>query len=114
MLSKVERLAGGVAVAWLEGRLNVGGDLIVLEADLRKLVDSGVNKLVVDLSAVDHVDSAALGVLVGIAGALRANSGELKAAGLQRRVAEVFGITRLAKVIDIHPDVDSAARSFAA
>lgn len=114
MLSKIEKIAGDVTVAYLQGRLNVGSNLMFLENDLKKLVETGARKVVVDLSGVDYVDSAGLGVLVGIAGILRTQSGELKAAALQKRVADVFEITRLTKVIDTHPSVDSAAKSFTA
>ncbi len=114
MLSKVETIEGGVTVAYLSGRLNVGSNLMFLEGDLKKLVEGGTKKMVVDMSGVDYVDSAGLGVLVGIAGILRTAGGEMKAAALQQRVADVFQITRLTKVIDVQPDVAAAAKSFAA
>ncbi len=114
MLSKVETIEGDVTVAYLSGRLNVGSNLMFLEGDLKKLVEGGAKKMVVDMSAVDYVDSAGLGVLVGIAGVLRTAGGELKAAALQQRVADVFQITRLTKVIDVHQDVAGAAKTFAA
>lgn len=112
MLSRVESIDGGVTVAYLAGRLNVGANLMFLEGDLKKIVEGGVKKMVVDLSGVEYVDSAGLGVLVGIAGILRTSGGELKAAALQQRVADVFQITRLTKVIDVHTDVAAAAKSF--
>lgn len=112
MLSKVETTENGVTVAYLQGRLNVGTNLMFLEGDLKKLVENGARKMVVEMSGVDYVDSAGLGVLVGIAGILRTQDGELKAAALQQRVADVFQITRLTKVIEVHPDLAAATQSF--
>jgi anti-sigma B factor antagonist len=114
MLNKVETVEQDVTVAYLQGRLNVGSNLMFLEGDLKKLVENGARKVIVDMSGVDYVDSAGLGVLVGVAGILRTQGGELKAAGLQQRVADVFQMTRLTKVIEVHSDVSAAAKTFQA
>lgn len=61
------------------------------------LVDSGVRELVIDLSDVDHIDSASLGCLMDICKAMSDQNGVVKLIGLQERVrmfAVLAGLTR--------------------
>ena len=65
-----------------------------------------LRNVVVDLSEVDFLDSAGLGVLVALLKRVLERGGDMKIAGLQKRVRMVFEITRAFKVFDIF---DSAA-----
>jgi anti-sigma B factor antagonist len=67
--------------------------------------------VVVDLSAVEFLDSSGVGALVGAAASLRAAGGSLRLACPPPRVQKVFRISRLAEVIPIYDDVDDAARA---
>ena len=61
------------------------------------LVDSGVRELVIDLSNVDHIDSASVGCLMDICKAMSDQNGVVKLVGLQERVrvfAVLAGLTR--------------------
>jgi anti-sigma B factor antagonist len=113
VISKVETTPAGVTIAWLEGRLNVGSNLLFLEGDLKKIVEGGAKSVVLNLAGVNYVDSAGLGVLIGIAGMLRQAGGEAKIAALQPRVAEIFNIARLPKVVPVYADNDAALAAFA-
>lgn len=72
---------------------------------------SAVRIVVVDLSAVEFLDSSGVGALVGAAAALREAGGSLRLACPPPRVQKVFRISRLAEVIPIFDDVDEAART---
>lgn len=67
--------------------------------------------VVVDLGAVEFLDSSGVGALVGAAAAMRAAGGSLRLACPPPRVQKVFRISRLAEVIPIYHDVDEAART---
>ena len=66
--------------------------------------------VVVDLSAVEFLDSSGVGALVGAAAALRDDGGSLRLACPQPRVQKVFRISRLAEVIPIYDNVDEASK----
>ena len=70
-----------------------------------------VRIVVVDLSAVEFLDSSGVGALVGAAAALREAGGSLRLACPPPRVQKVFRISRLAEVIPIYDDVGEAART---
>jgi anti-sigma B factor antagonist len=81
-----------------------------LRERLGELVGAG-QVVVVDLSAVEFLDSSGLGAFVGAANALRAAGGSLRLACPRPHVQKIFRISRLAEVIPIHEDVASAAAS---
>ena len=83
-------------------------------AEVRKLVDGGVRKLLLDMKAVTYADSASIGCLMDIRRLLQEQEGTLKICGLQPRVETLISMTGVNKIIDIHREEDSAVRAFAA
>jgi anti-sigma B factor antagonist len=75
---------------------------------LQRLLESGTNVLIVDLSRVRFIDSSGLGAL--LSGYKNANlrQGSLVLAGLQSRVQSMFELTRLHRVFDIYPNLQEA------
>ena len=95
--------------------VSVGGEIDVYTAPklrdkITELVGAGVYDLVIDMEAVEFLDSTGLGVLVGGLKKVRANSGSLQLVCNQDRLLKIFRITGLAKVFVIH---DSAAAALA-
>jgi len=68
----------------------------------------GHRYLVLDLSAVDRIDSTGLGVLVGARKRLRAGNGQLRLAAASGNVVRVLHATGLDRVLPLYPDVASA------
>jgi len=62
---------------------------------------------------VDHLSSAALGALITIHNKLKARGGVLKLANIDPQIYEVFVITKLNKLFEIHESLDAAVESFA-
>ena len=91
----------------------VGGEIDVYTAPklrdtITDLVGKGLYDIVVDLSAVEFLDSTGLGVLVGGLKKVRAHDGSLSLVCSQDRLLKIFRITGLAKVFVIHADQESA------
>jgi anti-sigma B factor antagonist len=68
-------------------------------------------RIVVDLEAVDFLDSAGLGILVGGLKRARSRGGELELVSSSREVLKPLELTGLDRVFTIHPGRDSALRS---
>ena len=79
-----------------------------LRNGLVDLVNKGRSQLVVDVDAVEFLDSTGLGVLVGGLKRARAIGGGLSVVCTQPRLLKVFAITGLSKVFAIHESVDAA------
>jgi anti-sigma B factor antagonist len=73
-------------------------------------VGEGRAQLVLDLTGVDLVDSAGLGVVVGAQRRVRSWGGRLVVAGLEGRVRAVFELARLDEILELAPTLDDALR----
>jgi anti-sigma B factor antagonist len=69
-------------------------------------------KLLISFANVDHLSSAALGALITIHQKVKAKGGQLRLAEIDPQIYEVFVITKLNKLFDIHDDVERASKSF--
>ncbi|GAA4671312.1 anti-sigma factor antagonist [Nocardioides nanhaiensis] len=94
--------------------VSVGGEIDVYTAPklrdkITELVGAGVYDIVVDMEAVEFLDSTGLGVLVGGLKKVRAHDGSLQLICNQDRLLKIFRITGLAKVFVIHESADALA-----
>ena len=64
--------------------------------------------LILDFCNVQFLSSAVLGLLIRISKKTYEHDGQLKLCGIKPKIYEIFKITRLTKIFDIHDDIDSA------
>jgi anti-anti-sigma factor len=83
----------------------VGEQLLRLEVE-------GHRKLVVDLAAVERIGSTTIAKLVRMHLKLRDAGGRLVLCGLQPRIAEIFDILQLRRLLFIYADQRAALESF--
>ena len=93
--------------------VSVGGEIDVYTAPklrdkITELVAAGAHDLIVDLEAVEFLDSTGLGVLVGGLKKVRAHDGRLQLVCTQDRLLKIFRITGLAMVFAIHDSAEAA------
>ena len=85
-------------------------------ADLRTAIDSligeSAQKLVVNLSQVQHINSTAIGAMVGAAKRLGQNDGDLKVYGLADNLKRTFDLVGASSVLEIYDSEDSAIAAF--
>ena len=91
----------------------VGGEIDVYTAPrlrdkITELVADGIYQIVIDMEAVEFLDSTGLGVLVGGLKKVRAHDGSLELVCNQDRLLKIFRITGLAKVFVIHETPEAA------
>jgi anti-sigma B factor antagonist len=69
-------------------------------------------KVVIDLGNVQHMSSAALGMLVALRTVIETKKGgQLRLANLRDDLLQIFKLTKLHKVLKIHEGVDEALAS---
>ena len=91
----------------------VAGEVDVATAPrLRKetiaLVSAGHYRVVLDLEAVDFLDSTGLGVLIGVLRRVGAVGGELRVVCSTPRIVDLFTVTGLDRVFDLRPTLADA------
>ncbi|HEY0759006.1 MAG TPA: STAS domain-containing protein [Acidisarcina sp.] len=111
--SEITHLDSASAIVTVRGRLTTGSHLSVTQAQLTRLVDTGVTHLLIDLSSVEYLDSAALGMLIQINGELRTRSGELRLAGANARILSLLRLTGTEQMLNVYPDMESGRTGFA-
>src|SRR3972149_6597156 len=82
-----------------------------LKSRLIDLVDQGKFKIIVDLEAVDFMDSSGLGVLVGGVKRVRSHDGSIALVCTQENILKIFRITGLVKVFPLFENQEQAVQS---
>ena len=81
--------------------------------EIAKLVDEASQpKMLISFENVDHLSSAALGTLITINNKIRSKDGQLRLANIDPRIYEVFVITKLNRLFQIHDNAEQAIASF--
>jgi anti-sigma B factor antagonist len=103
-----------IVVFEMKGRLTSGNRLGDAEYAAQKIISSGSKKMVVDITGVDYLDSAALGMLIFITGEMTRGGGTVYVAGPKPRVSEIFKICQAHTVLHLHASLDGALQAFGA
>jgi anti-sigma B factor antagonist len=103
---------GSVTVIQLQGNLMGGPDASSLNAKLHQLAEEGKKHIVVDLTAVQFINSSGLGLLIGGVSAMKNAGGALKLAGASEKILSLITITKLTTVFENFPTVQAAVASF--
>lgn len=104
-----KKQAGAIIVLVITGKLDAK-TAPALSGELKGLVGTGHSKIVCDMSGVNYIASAGVGTLkAGLVDAKK-NGGDLRLAGLQKEVQDVFDVLGFTKLFTIASDVNSAAQ----
>lgn len=101
-----------VTILDVRGRIVLGDEIGQLRDAVHNLVADGKKKIILNLAAVDYIDSSGVGELVGCFTTVRNAGGELKLLNLSQKVQDVLHVTKLYTVFDIRDDEFTAVKSF--
>jgi anti-anti-sigma factor len=85
-----------------------------LAAAATGLIANGERRMLLDLSQVTYMDSAAIGCLMDLYRQATAAGGTLKLAGVAKRVETMLTMTGAHHFLEVHADEPSALASFGA
>jgi anti-anti-sigma factor len=105
------RQADGVHFVVVHGRLTIGEPSEHLNDFVKKLMDEGARKLVVNLNDIPQIDSSGISVLVKISIALARLGGALHLVTGHGRVRDAVTVTRLVEAIPTF-ETEAAAKNF--
>ena len=100
-----------IDVLGLTGRLDASSAK-GLKEKVGALVREKRLNLVIDMAAIDFIDSSGLGSLVSSLRSANKLGGDIKIASLQDQVRAIFELTRLHRIFEIFNDRDAAVKSF--
>ena len=83
-----------------------------LHEKVRESVKAQKNRIVVDLSGVEWMNSRGLGFLIAALSTAKAAGGHLRLAQVSPKVRQLLGIVGLVASFEMYPTVEEAAGSF--
>ena len=96
---------GAIAVITCSGRIVEGPESSALERQVDEVLDESPY-VILELAAIDFIDSSGLGLLVRLLNRARFAGGDLRIAGASPRMREILRVTKLEQVL--HPHATTA------
>ena len=108
-----QRQVGTIAILMPHGYLTGGEETDDLERSIKTLIEAGNKHLVINLGETQHLNSTALGVLISAHSNYVRRGGQMKLCSVDKRIENIFVITKLSLVFDVYPTEEQAIASFA-
>lgn len=101
------KIGSHVTVIQPKGQLNMAG-ASALRKQLQGIIDGGSNRIVVELSTTEFIDSSGLGALISGLKMARLAGGDLRIAAAPKQVCTVLELTNLNRVLPAYDSADVA------
>jgi anti-anti-sigma factor len=106
------RIEPDVTVVELVGKLSLGRESQKIETLVEDLARRGALKTIMDMSQVDYIDSAGIGLVALAAGKLREAGGRLVVVAGEGKVLQLLNLTQVSMLVTVCPTVDEGVASF--
>ena len=106
------RSQGAVKIIKLRGRLALGEPVERLRATMEDLLNSGENRLVLDLEELATMDSSGIGLLSRFLTSTKQQGGSLKLVSPSKFVMQTLKLVGLINLFEVFPESQAAAASF--
>jgi anti-sigma B factor antagonist len=90
-----ERRVGDLTILDMDGKITIGEGSVALRTAIRRLLEEGKKKILLNLARVGYIDSSGIGELVSSYTAINKESGELKLLNLTQKLQDLLTITKL-------------------
>jgi anti-sigma B factor antagonist len=110
MLLQIEekQIEPGITVVELVGKLALGRESQRIEAIVDELLKSGRVRVILEMTGVDYIDSAGIGLVALAAGRLKGGGGRLVVVAPEGRVLSLFKMTQLTLIVTVCPTLPEA------
>jgi anti-sigma B factor antagonist len=104
----------GITIYKLDGEIIDKNQTIALMEEISKMVSSGKNHIVLELTGLKYMNSSGLNVLVNILTKARSAGGDVSVCNLSPKVRELLVVTKLDTIFHIQPSVEDAVKKLRA
>jgi anti-sigma B factor antagonist len=110
---RIEEQDGVTCVQFVDRNILDEANIQQIGEEIGRIIDAAHQpKVLISFDNVDHLSSAALGALITINNKIRGKDGQLRLANIDQQIYEVFVITKLNKLFQIHDTTEQAIASF--
>jgi anti-sigma B factor antagonist len=107
----VEYAENATIITFTDERILEERDIQALHESVMSVVEQAERiNLILDFHNVRFLSSAVLGLLIRVSKKIYERQGKLRLCNIDPKIYEIFKITRLNKVFDIHKDLESATK----
>jgi len=96
----------------LKGRITIGSGEVALRNAVQEALNSGAQKVLINMKDVSTIDSSGIGELVSAYTTATNRGAKLRLANLPAKVTDILTITQLITVFDVYDSEDAAIQSF--
>jgi anti-sigma B factor antagonist len=96
----------------MDGKITIGEGSVALRTGIRRLLEEGKKKILLNLARVGYIDSSGIGELVSSYTAIGKEDGQLKLLNLTQKLQDLLTITKLLTVFDVYESEEEALASF--
>jgi anti-sigma B factor antagonist len=107
-----ERHVGDLTILDMDGKITIGEGSVALRTAIRRLLEEGKKKILLNLAKVGYIDSSGIGELVSSYTAINKEGGELKLLNLTQKLQDLLTITKLLTVFDVYESEEEALAGF--
>ena len=112
-LNIAERQVGDITVLDMDGKITIGEGSVALRTTVRRLLEEGKKKILLNLAKVGYIDSSGIGELVSSYTAIgKEDGGQLKLLNLTQKLQDLLTITKLLTVFDVYESEEEALAGF--
>jgi anti-sigma B factor antagonist len=114
MILQIQKSQPSPDISLLEfsGKLMMGNDSRQVEWTVAELLQSGVKRIIFDLSKLDSIDSTGVGIIVMCEGKVRKAGGAVRIAGPVGLVRDTLVMTHVDRIVGLFSTATEAAENF--
>jgi len=106
------RTVGDVTILDCSGKITLGEGTMSVRETVRKLLDNGSKKILLNLAEISYIDSAGIGELVGSYASASNREAKLKLLNLTNKIKQLLTITKLLTVFETFENEEIALVTF--
>jgi anti-sigma B factor antagonist len=106
------RTVGDIRILDCSGKITLDEGMLSLRSTLHDTLQSGTNKIVLNLAHTKFIDSSGIGELVNTYNSVTHAGGQMRLLNLTKKISDPLVITKLLTVFKTYNDEQSAVASF--
>ena len=111
-LKLTKRTVDGILAIGCSGRVVFGEESSLLRDEVKKAIQDGSKRIVLNLGEINYIDSGGLGTLVALHTTAHNAGAKIKLAALTKRVGDLLQVTKLLTVFDVYNSENDALEAF--
>jgi anti-sigma B factor antagonist len=110
---RIKKVGDVTQIEFIDRNILDEANIQLIGEEITGIIDASPKpKILISFTNVDHLSSAALGTLITVNNRVKQVSGQLRLSDIDPQIYEVFVITKLNKLFEIHETAADALKSF--